>query len=351
MYALDMFLFHAVLAPVPDDYRRKLRLMAEYLDALAGNSRRLPLIGDDDGGRWFHPYGPREDFAKATLATCAEMLQCDAWAYEPEDLHEQAIWWLGPRSYRESGRGRQLESRFYPEAGIFVMRAQTAELIVDAGPFGPWAAGHSHSDTLSLLARLNGKEVLVDAGTYTYVADMAARNWFRGSAAHNTLRVDGLDQAAPGGPFSWRDKPQVTVSDRLSDSECDLIDAVVRTSGYAHRRKIVFFKRRLIAFVGDEVTGLQGEHEIESFWHLGCPRSRDRLVFDGATRVSFVEGGEHGRRSRVLGAQETAPVLIAATRRPLPARFWTVLDLSQSPRETLSIQGSCCSYAGLTVSW
>jgi hypothetical protein len=345
-----MFLFHAVLAAPPDGYRRKLRLMGEYLAALMGRCRRLPLIGDDDGGRWFHPYGERETFGRATLATCGELLDCGDWTGDSHDLDSQAAWWLGPRPGHPPSKTLPA-SRFFPDSGIFVMTSGIVELIYDAGPFGPWAGGHSHSDTLSILARLHGNEVLVDAGTYTYVSDVTARDWFRGSAAHNTLRVDGQDQAVPAGPFAWRQKPEIHVLDWATGPVEDYIDAVVYQRQFVHRRRAVFFKRHGIIFIGDEITGADGEHDIESFWHFGDAQYRECLVFPEATEVTFGEGGEHGRRSRVLGHQEPAPVTIARTRAQLPFRTWTVLDLSESPRESLVLDGDRCSYGQLSVSW
>ncbi len=43
------------------------------------------------------------------------------------------------------------------------------------------------------------EEILVDAGTYTYV-EPQWRDWFRATAAHNTVRIDGRDQAVAAGP-------------------------------------------------------------------------------------------------------------------------------------------------------
>ena len=50
-YVFDMFRLHAILARPGPDYLAKLERMAEFLDAIAGPSRRLPLLGDDDGGQ------------------------------------------------------------------------------------------------------------------------------------------------------------------------------------------------------------------------------------------------------------------------------------------------------------
>src|SRR5207248_733894 len=56
LYALDMFMFHYVLSGGSPAFSERLLAMAKYLCALMGPSGRLPGIGDDDGGRFFHPY-------------------------------------------------------------------------------------------------------------------------------------------------------------------------------------------------------------------------------------------------------------------------------------------------------
>ena len=45
--------------------------MAEFLASIANEDGEIPFLGDDDGGRFFPPYGPRSRFARATLATAS----------------------------------------------------------------------------------------------------------------------------------------------------------------------------------------------------------------------------------------------------------------------------------------
>ena len=95
LYAVDMFVFHALLrSDRPAWYRDRLARMAQYLYALVGKSRNLSFIGDDDGGRFFHPYGQHAEYACATLATCGALGLVNL-PIEPEDLYPQAAWWLG----------------------------------------------------------------------------------------------------------------------------------------------------------------------------------------------------------------------------------------------------------------
>ena len=57
LYAVDFFLLHHVIEPLPESALARLRKMAEFLGEVVSPGGRLPLIGDDDGGRVFHPYG------------------------------------------------------------------------------------------------------------------------------------------------------------------------------------------------------------------------------------------------------------------------------------------------------
>ncbi|MBZ5606485.1 MAG: heparinase II/III family protein, partial [Acidobacteriia bacterium] len=222
VYALDMFLFHGILAGAGEPYREKIARMADFLAAVQGPSRELPFIGDDDGGRFFHPFGARAHFGRATLATCAAWLGRADWTYQREDLFSQAAWWLGPT---EGSATAGCSSKLFRETGLAVMTAGDRHILIDAGPFGPWGSGHSHSDTLSIVARAGDHQILIDPGTYTYVGDPVERNWFRGSAAHNTVRIDGLDQATPVNPFRWQDQPAVSIREWRSSGQEDFLDA------------------------------------------------------------------------------------------------------------------------------
>jgi hypothetical protein len=325
VYALDFFLLHRVLARPSDAYDTRLVAMAEYLDALLGVTGTLPLIGDDDGGRLFHPYGERTAFGRATMATCAALLNRPEWLRGGEDLCEQAAWWLGAEVLSMvPAPPAPRASRYFSEGGVAVMAAGDVQLVIKAGAFGEGSAGHSHSDVLSLTARAGGREILIDPGTFTYVADPAERNRFRGSAAHNTVRIDGRDQAVPAGPFRWNQKPSVSVGEWSTSSARDYLDATCAYAGFTHRRQVVFVKPALV-LVLDTVDGPPGEHTLEQFWHLDAAEDAARFSFSAPAEV--VEA----RRSRALGSMERAPALCVTVRGALPARMAALLDLSESP--------------------
>lgn len=72
---------------------------------------------------------------------------------------------------------------------------------VDIGEIGPdHIPGHAHADTLSFEVSLFGQRVLVNSGTSVYKVQ-PMRQQERGTAAHNTVTVDGLDSSEVWGAF------------------------------------------------------------------------------------------------------------------------------------------------------
>jgi hypothetical protein len=320
VYATDMFLFHALIGETSAEYRNKLVRMTRYLDELLGPSGLLPMFGDDDGGRFFDPYSRREDYALETLAACGQ-------AREERLDWSLASWW---GSIALSGAESKLG--FAPQkdaSGILIETRGDYQVLFDAGPFGPGNAGHSHADTLSVIVRRGSEEILIDPGTYTYVSDPAWRDRFRGTAMHNTVRIDGLDQAEPGTPFSWRAKPEVQIIGENS-AECSY-------RGFLHRRSIEFENPAKLV-ITDRIEGPAGEHVVEQFWH---PGSATRLLTPHCARIGkhvalsvsspdvmiLTEGGEFGWRSPALGVRMPAPVIVVRRVTKLPATFTTVLEL------------------------
>ena len=84
-------------------------------------------------------------------------------------------------------------------------------------------AAHGHADALSFTLRVGGRDVFVDPGTFDYFTYPEWRTYFRTTASHNTLEIDGRDQSAMLGPFLWgsgrsRGAPGSTRRDRAGSS-------------------------------------------------------------------------------------------------------------------------------------
>ena len=181
-------------------------------------------------------------------------------------------------------------------------------------------SGHSHSDSLSLVVSAGGRPILTDSGTYTYVGDAQLRNRFRGSIAHNTIRVDGRDQAVPMGPFWWSEPPAVSILSWHSSESQDEIVGECRYAGVTHRRCVRLVKPHWI-FILDRVDGLAGEHDVEQFWHLAHSEARAYLhLGPGAEEFEC-------QHSYTFGVKEPACCVAVRRKTSLPTLFAAAVSL------------------------
>jgi uncharacterized heparinase superfamily protein len=81
------------------------------------------------------------------------------------------------------------------ESGYVRMETPDAVVIADVGQVGPdYQPGHAHADTLGFELAVKGRRVLVNGGTSTYETS-PERLRQRGTAAHNTVCVEGEDSS------------------------------------------------------------------------------------------------------------------------------------------------------------
>jgi hypothetical protein len=349
VYALDLFVHTAVLAslnqrPMPIEFDRTLERMLEALSVLASGGT-VPQLGDDDGGRLFESSRNRSVHMLDPLATGAVLFGRGDFKALAGGLREETLWLLGEPGVAEFDRLPQVEptgkSVAFPVSGLYVMSGDDPkrQLVIDAGPQGAHTAGHGHADALSLTATDGGCELLVDSGTFEYVGEEDERNRFRGTRAHNTLLIEGRDQAEPRGPFSWGRLPRVQAEGWISGKTFDLFvgshDGYCRLPNAAVHRRYVFSLKSGVWLVRDQALG-HGEHQLDLFWHLGPElnqvkgenlfiRNGRGLRFLTVEACGWTHTVERQSYSPVYGRKEDHDVLRFAARAHLPAEFVTLM--------------------------
>ena len=354
VYAID-FLIHArTLAAlnglaIPRGFDEKLEKMLEVLCTLS--QAGLPArFGDDDGGRLFNPRRNHPDHMLDPLATGAAVFGRGDFKAAAPGLREETLWLLGAHGVAQfeqlPASQHSPASAGLEDSGIYVMTSSKPphqQLVIDAGPQGAFTAGHGHADALSVQLSVNGREWLVDPGTFCYISSGAERDLFRGTAAHNTLQVDGLDQADPRGPFSWRSLPTTRTEQWVSGETFDLF--VGSHTGYCrladpvvHRRTIFHLKSRFCV-LRDVAVG-KGVHRLDLFWHFapavlptGPSDKAIELSARDGTRLALLPVEGHGwsqeltqgRVSPVYGKAEPSPVLRFSIQALLPTEFAILL--------------------------
>lgn len=99
----------------------------------------------------------------------------------------------------------------YRQAGYFGLASDGAYLVADCGPIAPDdLPAHGHGDVLSFELSAGGMRMIVDQGVYQYWQG-TRRLASRSAANHNTLCIDGADQADFYGSFRCGRRPEVTL--------------------------------------------------------------------------------------------------------------------------------------------
>jgi hypothetical protein len=198
----------------------------------------------------------------------------------------------------------------FEQSGFAVVREGKLWLAFRCGRAAPdFLPAHAHADALSFQLWWDGRPVLVDAGTYTYEPGLE-RDWFRGTAAHSTIKVDGRDQFRLWGAFRSGPLPEA----ELLEARDDVLAASVRLGhGVRHVRRIEWGSGEVV--VRDRVEGA-GTHEIESWLHW-APRGRELAELSVAGPGELVE--ERGWVSERFGERLESPVSAVLTKLELPA--------------------------------
>ncbi len=308
-------------APAATAFVDRLRMMFEFLNAVVSTSGQLPQVGDCDDGR-----------TELLVDDLQQMVQCQV--AERNSLRVSHLLGLGQRLFGVGGgpaddaawhgltdttripyAGPQLNCgsacpiKVLPKSGIGVLKQGSAELLFFAIPNGIYGKGsHTHNDKLSFVLRVGGQEVLCDSGTGCYTRDLAIRNRFRGTAAHNTLLIDGTEQnrinSGPLGLFILGNEAAVTPIEEGGEAQGYLLRAAHTgycSLGVKHTRTIRAVEDECIFAIEDELEG-DGVHDFELNFQLAPHRNAE------------VVPAENGILYRVLGNPQVQ-LAIAGTAR------------------------------------
>lgn len=149
--------------------------------------------------------------------------------------------------------GHETESRehfAFRDGGFFGFRDGGLYLVVDCGRLGADVLmAHAHADALTFELSVDAQRFVVDQGVYEYSSG-ERRDIARSCRSHNTLAIEGLDQAAFFGSFRCGDRANVDVTEYLpTESGFRLSgwhDGFARTGGGPiHHRRFDLHGRQL----------------------------------------------------------------------------------------------------------
>jgi hypothetical protein len=286
--------------PVPPQFTATLERMHTVNVLLMMPDGRLPDLND---GIW---------------ASVAPMMKSAVSDY-PQRLD---FAWAG--SGGEKGKPPEVTSHAFTYAGYYVMRTgwqrDALWALFDGGPFG---YGHQHEDKLNIILHAYGRLLLTEGGNYAY-DDSEMRRYVLSTRAHNTIRVDGQDQARhvhydrslfdvanPAGA-TWRFADAYDVAHAVYDEGYGP-DA---TRCVRHERKVIMLKMPPAGLgpcliVIDRLHPLDGSaHHFQSLWHFsGETVNREgrsiRGVDAGQPNLAIIPSALPGLTATVVQGQES----------------------------------------------
>jgi hypothetical protein len=254
-------------------------------------------------------------------------------------------------------------SKGFSDSGYYVLRGSWTDkpyedglyFLFDCGPLG--FGSHGHYDLLNFEAAAYGHSLIVDPGRYTYSEDSSdGVNWrklFKGTAYHNTVVVDGKDQApyrlrAPIGP-----EPQATLKTFAKADGFDFIHAQAVSHEYpvVHER-MVFFVVPEYWIVTDLLQG-EGSHTYDLRFHLG-PRAQGQTTLRAGENSTWVSSPnlliaqprssdiqaslEDGFVSPQYGVRQDAPIVKFTQKADETAFFHTVIYPYRTEQPVLNVE-------------
>jgi Heparinase II/III-like protein/Heparinase II/III N-terminus len=264
-------------------YESRIEAMLEYLASVMDAGGNVPMFGDSDDALVLRlSQGERRCAFRSLLATGAIVFRRGDFKAKSGGLDDKARWLIGEGAdaafHEIDATGARLPvRRVFPDGGYYILgcdfeTAREIRLTADAGPLGYQSiAAHGHADALAFTLSVGGDEFFVDPGTYAYHTQGAWRAYFRGTAGHNTVRVDGLDQSESGGNFMWLSKAYAGCSLWRPSAARDIFEGW--HAGYLrlpdpvmHRRRITLEKRARRLVIEDTLE-MSGAHDVELFFH------------------------------------------------------------------------------------
>jgi hypothetical protein len=264
-------------AAFPGKEMERLRRAAIFLQSLMDQTGMLPGFGDNDSGEVLALssgcYGNYKSLVNLVgyLTGTAGLIQGDV------ALDEKTYWLVGPDSFevlKKQPRAPKLRRSSFPDGGYYVLesrlRGKAVRVVFDCGPLGMRpGAGHGHSDALSFVLFVDECSILIDPGTYTYFGSNFWRDYFRGTSAHNTVRVDGKDQSEFAGKFLASYHAQAECVEWIEGCK-----VVGRQKGYnrlrdplTHTRSLSIDGARDSLVIADEFEAA-GAHLLETYFHF-----------------------------------------------------------------------------------
>lgn len=261
-------------AEIPQRWTQYLSAMSEFLCDCCGDYGETVVFGDNDEGKILDLTGTHFDHYRYVLDLMGIILPK---RYSEMESHYENIQWIvEPDRIKKAVEKDCYYSprvKTYKTGGYTLINMKSKKLLIGidhAGlGFGSIAA-HGHADALSFQMFIEGKPIFVDPGTYNYHVPKKTRDDFRATKNHNTVCIDGVNQAEILGPFLWGKRYECKEA-RVSESQREIcFEAAIQYDGNIHKRKMRISDADILKMeICDEIESAHNAQKVEQVFVLG----------------------------------------------------------------------------------
>ena len=271
-------------APLSGALEARIEAMLDVLASIMDAGGNVPMLGDAEPSPLLR-FAPGVHPFRSLLATGALLFNRGDFKLKAGALDEHTRWLVPQAEARypriDTQRTALPPRQQFAHGGLYVLGAelgtpQEIRVVADAGPLGLGAAAaRGHADALSFTLSAGGMEFLIDPGTYAYCSGATRqshwRRYFRSTAAHNTVRVDGVDQSRQSGNFFWLRKARAGCSLWLSGAGKDIFegwhDGYMGLDDPVKHRRLIELDKKARRVVVEDTLEMEEDHEVELYFH------------------------------------------------------------------------------------
>lgn len=253
---------------------------------------------------------------------------------------------LNKINYKQLKGEKSFSYKYLEDSGYFFIKNKKTKVVFDVGFLGMGKmAAHGHADALHVSLSMNNQPILVDPGTYQYHRKYEKwRNYFRSTAAHNTITINGMSQAELLGRMNWGKRYNVNIEE-VYDSN-DKFIAVASHDGYKSQKTDVFHRRRVIVNKESDVINidddLKGKEEFQYDFHLHFhPSVTDIELLSNMVVIKT------GKQKLVIENERFKNAKLFYADKSIPLGWYSPNYDELIPTNTLKLQGNCTEFHSL----
>lgn len=264
-----------------------------FLNDMIGVDGRIPLFND---AAYDYPFFDATDFLSVAELIYSEPINGRKGIYYNRwfliDKQNEKIDWIGNSFYKSTGYIHYK----------FLVGSEKYSFFMDVADCGPDEnLGHAHADALNFLLCSENKQIFVDSGVFTYKPGKE-RDDCRSTKAHNTLEIDGKDNAEVWAAFRVAKRGHTKVIDYSSNENLFVkayYDGYTKiTNPPVKQYRSIVINDEAIELI-DEIEG-KGVHSVIARFHIGpscqvvqdSPKSciiDDSIIVESENELKIVE--------------------------------------------------------------